>query len=132
LRDAEGYVITEPNLRPAVVECGCPCTSYIPDPCDPDRMVMRGDVRGVVDHTDDVIRYSGAEFPTIIDLGAATEIFVTVEPDTSDAPEPSADLLLQGDLVRNGDVLIGELDNPTTLPVRGKVTIVPTRDGASL
>jgi hypothetical protein len=120
-----------PYLRPSVVSCDCPCTATEVDLCDEDRVVTAGEIRGVVDHSGTgMIRYGGVEIPSVIDLGGATELYITVEPDDGDQPGPSLDLLLRGELRAEGSVLRGELETPTTLPVSGRVTIVPVEDRA--
>jgi hypothetical protein len=123
-----------PNIFNALVECECPCTEPMPDPCDRSStpaLVTRGVLRGTVDTFHPILRLGGAEFPTPVELRDATEIFITVQSD-DDAPRPSEEVILRAALTPGGSVLRGDLENPQRLPVRGSVTIVPTRDGASL
>jgi hypothetical protein len=124
----------DPKLRPAVVECDrCPCTDVMEDPCRPAAdFVTKGEIRGTVDHPDGVLRAGGVEYPTQVALDTATELFITIEPDDLDAPGPSGDIILRGDLVRDGSVLRGLLVNPQGALVKGRVTIVPLEDEVTL
>jgi hypothetical protein len=123
---ADGTAV--PLLRPAIVTCECPCTTTAADPCDPAAQVIAGDIRGTVDHRGELVRNGGVEIPTEVDLGRATELFITVEPDDDGDAVPSLDVLLRSELRREGPVLRGDLVTPTTLPVSGRVTIVPVED----
>jgi hypothetical protein len=118
-----------PNLRPAVVECTCPCTEVVADPCDATRPEVRaGVVRGLVDQSDGPIILGGVEIPTSIDVSDASELFITREPNQDPSPLPSADVVLDGTLRRDGDVLRALLLCPGTDPVQGDVTVVPVDD----
>jgi hypothetical protein len=119
-------------LRPVVVECDCPCTGVDVNPCDDSEMVTAGVARGVVNHADAIVSAGGVEFPTLVDLAAAQEIVITVEADEDDSPSPSADVLLRGALLPDGNVLRGTLTNPRGAGVSGAMTIVPVGDGVIL
>lgn len=122
-----------PRLRPAVVECSeCPCIDRGIDPCDETRIVILGEIRGTVDHPDGVLRSGGVEYPTRVALADADQLFITVEPDFGDEPEPSGDVILLGEAVRDGTVLRGNLANPAGGLVKGRFTIVPLKDEVTL
>jgi hypothetical protein len=122
-----------PNLRLAVVECTCPCAVVEPDPCDASRAPVRsGTIRGLVDQADGPIVLGGVELPMEIALDQATELFLTREPNTDGDPTPSADVLLDGVLQRDGRVLRGQLESPGVDPVQGNVTIMPVEDEVQL
>jgi hypothetical protein len=123
----------QPNLHLGVIECTCPCTERVADPCDASRaMVHAGTIRGVVAQVDGPLVLGGVELPVPIDLTDATRLFITVEDDADTSPQPSTDILLQGKLEKDGAVVNGVLDSPTTLPVTGRVTIVPATDEVPL
>ncbi len=127
----------QPRLRPAVVECSeCPCIDRAFDPCvvepNPPRIVTLGEIRGTVDHPDGVLRSGGVEYPTRVALADADELFITIEPDFGDEPEPSGDIILLGEAVRDGTVLRGILENPQGGLVKGLFTIVPLKDEVKL
>ena len=122
-----------PRIRPAFVECNaCPCGDRVIDPCDDTRIVTMGEIRGTIDHPDGILRTGGVEYPTQVALAAATEVFITVEPDFGDVPEPSGDIVLQGDARQDGTVLRGLLENPAGGLVKGRFTIVPLKDEVTL
>ena len=130
-----GDVTTEgqPRIRPVFVECNaCPCLDRVVNPCDDSLVVTRGEIRGTVDHPDGVLRTGGVEYPTRVELGAATELFITVEPDFDESPEPSGDIILRGETVRDGNVLRGIFANPAGALVKGLFTIVPLEDEVTL
>jgi hypothetical protein len=123
----------QPNLHLGVVECTCPCTEEVDDPCDPSRpKVRKGTIRGVVAQVDGPLVLGGVELPVPIDLTDATHLFITVEANADTSPQPSSDVVLQGKLERDGAVVNGVLDCPTPLPVTGRVTIVPATDEVPL
>jgi hypothetical protein len=121
-----------PVIRPAVVECACPCTAVEDNPCQTGATVVAGAIRGVVDHSEAAVRAGGVEFPSYTALAESTEVFITREPAADASPQPTSDLLLRGDLRRDGGVLRGELATPTPLAISGQIAIVPVRDGAWL
>lgn len=128
-RTSEG----DPRIRPVFVECSaCPCIDREINPCDDSLIVTMGEIRGTIDHPDGIIRTGGVEYPTQVALDAATELFITVEPDFNDAPEPSGDIILRGDATRDGNVLRGILENPAGGLVKGLFTIVPLNDEVRL
>jgi hypothetical protein len=119
----------EPNLHLGVVECECPCTEMEADPCDASRpMVRKGTIRGVVAMSAGPLVLGGVELPVAIDLADATHMIITVEQNADDSPRPSPNVLLEGDLERQGAVVNGVLDSPSTKPVAGRVTLVPATD----
>jgi hypothetical protein len=122
-----------PNLHLGVVECECPCTAAVADPCGAaSEPVTAGTIRGVVDELSGPLTLGGVEIPVDIDLAPATRLFITREPDTDSDPLPSGDIVLEGELRDGGAVLRGELTNPGNEPVSGRVTIVPVQDEVSL
>ena len=123
----------QPNLHLGVVECTCPCTEVEADPCDATRpMVRKGTIRGVVAQVSGPLIQGGVELPVPMDLSDATHLFIDVEDNADTDPLPSSNILLQGKLERDGAVVNGVLDCPTTQPVSGRVTIVPATDEVSL
>jgi hypothetical protein len=122
-----------PNLHLGVVECTCPCLEQEPDPCDASRgMVRKGTIRGVVQQSQGPLVQGGVELPVSIDLSDADHMFITVENNADDSPRPSANVLLDGALERQGAVIRGDLESPSTKPVSGRVTLVPATDEVSL
>jgi hypothetical protein len=122
-----------PNLRLAVVECEYPCTAEEPDPCDPTRPPVRsGVIRGLVDQQEDANVLGGVEIPSDIEMSGADQLFITREPNDDPSPSPSTDILIRGPLIRDGEVIRGNLTSPTIDPVQGTVTIVPVRDEVSI
>lgn len=123
----------QPNLHLAVVECECPCASLEPDPCDATRPLVRsGAIRGLVDEEGGSLTRGGVETPTPIDLADASGMFITRRKNDSTDPLPGGDVVLGGQLVREGGVLRGTLVSPGREPTRGLVAVVPVVDGVSL
>ena len=123
----------QPNLHLGVVECECPCTEEVADPCDATRApVRKGTIRGVVAQVDGPLVLGGVELPVPIDLGDATRLFITIEDNADADPRPSPNVILQGKLEADGAVVNGVLDCPTPQPVTGRVTIVPATDEVSI
>jgi hypothetical protein len=123
----------QPNLHLGVVECTCPCTEEIADPCDPTRPKVRaGTVRGVVGQVLGPLFLGGVEEPVEIDLADATRLFITLEENADTSPSPSANVVLEGELHKDGEVVNGLLSSPTPAATSGRVTIVPATDEVSL
>jgi hypothetical protein len=123
----------QPNLRLGVVECECPCEAFENDPCDVSRRQVRsGVIRGLVNETQGPLQLGGVEVPTNLVLKQASDIFITVESNTDADPSPSGNLLLKGELLKDGTVLRGTLKTATTQPIGGTVAILPVEDEVSL
>jgi hypothetical protein len=95
-------------------------------------MVRSGIIRGLVNQSEGAIVLGGVEIPTDVDLADATGLFITRERNDDASPTPASDLVLGGELVRDGAVVRGTLTSRSNDLTQATVTIVPVRDEVSL